>query len=74
MREGDYDSNNEHGLLRYNGPHLYRISGPSFIGVRGSPTVYKAKVIRVERVKISGIPNKANQAKEEGAQKEEDTQ
>jgi len=30
MREGDDDSNNEHGLLRYNGPHRYLTSAPSF--------------------------------------------
>jgi hypothetical protein len=69
-----YNSNNEQGLWRYNGPHIYRISGPSFHGVRVSPTVYKAVVIRVEQAKISGISNEANQAKGEGAQKEEDAQ
>jgi hypothetical protein len=69
MREGDYDSNNEHGLLRYNGPHRYLTSGPSFNGEISPQGVQTTKVVKYGNVKIYGVPphNKANKVKEEEA-------
>lgn len=68
MREGDDDSNNEHGLLRYNGPYRYRSSGPSFNGVISPQGVQTTKVIKLGNVKIYGTPQKADKVKEEDAQ------
>jgi len=69
MREGDDDSNNEHGLLRYNGPYRYLTSAPSFnrvISQQGSQT---AKVVKYGNVRIYGIPShKAHRVEEGGAQ------
>ena len=68
MSEGDYDSNNEHGLLRFNGPYRYLTSAPSFNGVIGPQGVQVTKVIKYGNVKIYGIPQKANNVKDEGFQ------
>jgi hypothetical protein len=68
MNEGDCDSNNEHGLLRYNGPHRYLTSAPSFNRVIDPQGVQVTKVIKYRNVKIYGIPQKANHVKEGGTQ------
>jgi hypothetical protein len=63
-----YNTNNEQALLKFNGPHRYLTSGPSFTGVKRPQIVQTTKVIKVGDVKIYGTPHRADSVKEEEAQ------
>jgi hypothetical protein len=64
MIRGIYDANNEHALLKFNGPYRLLTSGPSFNGEISPQGVQTTQVIKVGNVKIYGTPYRASELKE----------
>lgn len=65
MQWSTFNSNNENGLLKSNGPYRLRTANSSFTGVQRPQVIESTNLITIGEVKVYGVPEKESTDKKE---------